>query len=187
MKKLVVLLIVAIGFTFMSESQAQSKIKLGHIDFATLYSMMPGLDSVKVEFENYNKSIQDQFAAMQSELENKFMDYQTNMNTMSAIIRSTKEAEINDLKERMDSFEVTATQDLQNKELELTEPIIEKAREAVEEVAKEKGYTYIFNSTEGLLLYAQPSDNIMDLVKAKLNITKPTPKRRGDQDPILQQ
>ena len=96
---------------------------------------------------------------------------------MSPIIRSTKEAEINDLKDRMDAFEQTATQDLQNKESELTEPIISKARDAVEAVAKENGYTYVFNSTEGLLLYAQPSDDIMDMVKAKLKITKPTPKK----------
>jgi len=178
MKKLVSLIVVIIGVLSITPSQAQSKIKLGHIDFATLYSMMPGLDSVKKEFDTYNKSIQDQYAAMQTELENKFADYQSNLNSMSPIIRSTKEAEINDLKDRMDSFETTATQDLQNKEAELTEPIINKAREAVEAVAKENGYSYIFNSTEGLLLYAQPSDNIMDMVKAKLKITKETPKKR---------
>ena len=79
---------------------------------------------------------------------------------------------INDLKERLDAFEVQATQDLQDKEMKLTAPIIEKARKAVEEVATENGYTYVFNSTEGLLLYATPSDDISDLVKKKLGITE---------------
>ncbi len=97
------------------------------------------------------------------------------MNTMSDIIKQTKEAEINDLKARMDAFEQTASQDLQNKEIELTAPIIEEARNAIEEVAKENKFKYVFNSTEGLLLYGDPADDIMDLVKAKLNITAPTP------------
>lgn len=176
MKKLAIFLFVAIGIMATTITQAQTKIKLGHIDFAKLYSMMPGLDSVRGEFEKYNKSIQEQFAAMQTELENKFMDYQAKTGSMSEIIRSTKEAEINDLKERMDAFEVTATEDLQNKEMELTAPIIEKAKTAVQDVAKDNGYTYIFNSTEGLLLFADPADDIMDKVKAKLGITKPTPK-----------
>jgi outer membrane protein len=175
MKKLTFLVLIIFGMMSSNATFAQSKIKLGHIDFATLYSMMPGLDSVRVVFEEYNKNVQDQFTAMQTELENKYNDYVANMETMSDIIRSTKEAEINDLRERMDSFEVTATQDLQQKEVELTSPIIEKARNAVEAVAKENGYSYIFNSTEGLLLYAQPSDDVMDMVKAKLGITKPTP------------
>ena len=180
MKKFAVLLIITLGLILAntSETRAQAKIKLGHVDFATLYSMMPGLDSVKGVFEEYNKGVQEQFNAMQTELENKYNDYVAKMETMSDIIRSTKEAEINDLKERMDQFEATATQDLQNKEMELTAPIIEKARAAVETVAKEGGYTYIFNSTEGLLLYAEPTDDVMDKVKAKLGITKPTPDKK---------
>ncbi len=180
MKKLIALFVLAATLFISTGTQAQSKVKLGHIDFATLYSMMPGLDSVKKVFEDYNKGIQEQYAAMQTELENKFMDYQSKMGTMSPIIQQTKEAEINDLRDRMSEFEQTATQDLQNKELELTSPIIEKARKAVEDVAKANGYTYIFNSTEGLLLYATPSDDVMDMVKAKLNITKPTPKKGAD-------
>jgi outer membrane protein len=172
MKKFVSVIIVMSMIMGMSSTFAQSTIKLGHLDFATLYGMMPGLDSVRTEFENYNRSVQEQFAAMQTELENKFMDYQANAEGMSEIIRATKEAEINDLKERLDAFEVQATQDLQNKEMELTSPIIEIARKAVEDVAKEEGYTYIFNSTEGLLLYATPSDDIIELVKAKLGISE---------------
>lgn len=175
MKKLLVILFVGIGLMITSGAFAQSKVKLGHVDFATLYSMMPGLDSVKIVFEDYNKGIQEQFAAMQTELETKYNDYVANAEGMSDIIRSTKEAEINDLRTRMEQFEGTATQDLQNKELELTTPIIEKARGAVEKVAKENGYTYIFNSTEGLLLYAEPADDIMDMVKAELGITMITP------------
>lgn len=172
MKKIVSVIVVLFLFVGISNSFAQSNIKLGHVDFAALYGMMPGLDSVRVVFENYNKTVQEQFAAMQTELENKFMDYQANVDGMSEIIRATKEAEINDLKERLDAFETQATQDLQNKEMELTSPIIEKARKAVEDVATENSYTYVFNSTEGLLLYATPSDDITDLVKAKLGITK---------------
>ncbi len=175
MKKLLVILFIGIGIMISSNSFAQSKTKLGHIDFATLYGMMPGLDSVKLVFEDYNKGVQDQFAAMQTELETKYNDYVANAEGMSDIIRSTKEAEINDLRTRMEQFEQTATQDLQNKELELTTPIIEKAKTAVEKVAKDNGYNYVFNSTEGLLLYAEPADNMMDLVKAELGITMLTP------------
>jgi len=175
MKRLISILIILLAIGISSNSFAQNKTKLGHLDFAALYSLMPGLDSVKIIFEEYNKSVQEQYAAMQTELENKFMDYQANAESMSAIIKQTKEAEINDLRERMDAFEVTATQDLQDKEMELTSPIIEKARAAVEKVAEENGYTYVYNSTEGLLLYATPTDDIIELVKAELGISGVTP------------
>ena len=178
MKKLVSVFVLLFAIFIASNSFAQTKAKFGHLDFAKLYSLMPELDSVKGVFDDYNKSIQEQYAAMQTELENKFMDYQANASSLSEIIRTTKEAEINDLKERMDAFEAKATQDLQAKEAELTTPVIDRAKKAVQEIAKENGYTYVFNSSEGLLLFAEPSDDITELVKAKLGIkeSSETPK-----------
>jgi outer membrane protein len=149
---------------------AQNQEKFGHINFADLYALMPGLDSVKSVYERYAASVQDQFDAMQNELQTKITDYQNNQSTMSEIIRQTKEREITDLQTRMEAFQTSAQQDLQNKEVELTTPIIEKAQNAVKEVARENGYTYILNSTGGMLLYADPGDDITDLVKKKLGI-----------------
>lgn len=184
MKKTFILLATAMLMIASSNVNAQGKSKLGHIDFGQLYRMMPGLDSIREIFNAYQQTIEDQYAAMQVEYENKINEYQAGVGTMSNIIRQTKEAELQDLAARMDAFEVQAAEDLQNKELELTTPIIEEARAAVEEVAKENGYKYIFNSTEGLILYAEPSDDVMDLVKKKLNITGKVPPSPGGDLPI---
>lgn len=165
-------LLILLGFFISLNVNSQTKLKIGHIDFAKLYSIMPGLDTAKARYEEYNKSVQEQYATMQTELESKFMDYQANQANLSEIIRQTKESEINDLKTRMDAFETKAVQDLQTKELELTSPIIERAREAVKEVAKENGYTYVLNSTEGLVLYSEPSDDILPVVMKKLGISE---------------
>ena len=169
MKKTVKLfaILALVTFTFAANAQSQ---KFGHVDFAKLYSLMPGQDSVRAVYEAYATGLQNQMATMQAELENKFGEYQANQATMSNIIKQTKEREIQDLQVRIEEFTQQAQQDLATKEQELTAPLIEKARKAVEDVAKEKGYTYIFHSTEGLLLYANPSDNILPLVKAKLGL-----------------
>jgi len=162
----VVALVVAGSF----HANAQTKAKFGHLNFAELYSMMPGQDTVKTQYESYARDIQTQFSAMQNEYESKLTDYQSNAATMSDIIRETKEKEIIDLQTRIENFQYSAQEKLANKEAQLTAPIIEKAKEAVEAVAKENGYTYILNSTEGLLLYAEPSQDIMPLVKKKLGL-----------------
>ncbi|PLW96834.1 MAG: hypothetical protein C0593_10285 [Marinilabiliales bacterium] len=162
----VVALVVAGSF----HANAQTKAKFGHLNFAELYSMMPGQDTVKTQYESYARDIQTQFTAMQTEYESKLTDYQSNAATMSDIIRETKEKEIIDLQTRIENFQYSAQEKLANKEAQLTAPIIEKAKEAVEAVAKENGYTYILNSTEGLLLYAEPSQDIMPLVKKKLGL-----------------
>ncbi|MBE0661822.1 MAG: OmpH family outer membrane protein [Bacteroidales bacterium] len=168
-KGLIFIALSVLVFTTLNVS-AQSKAKFGHIDFAVLYAAMPGQDSIKTIFEQYTKDLQDTFASMTNEYQTKLQDYQANMATMSNLIRQNKEREIMDIQTRMEDFRTQAEQDLQQKELELTTPIIDKARQAVSDVAKENGYTYVFNSSEGLLLYSDPSDDILPLVKKKLNI-----------------
>lgn len=163
------ILILAIAVSAMQVS-AQKAQKLGHINFASLYEMMPGQDSIKAAFTAYQEQLQGQFQAMQTEYETKLGDYQNNQATMSNIIKQTKEKEIVDLQRRIQEFQQTAQEDLQAKEAELTAPVIEKARNAVKEVAKENGYTFIFNSTEGLLLYSESADDILPMVKKKLNL-----------------
>jgi outer membrane protein len=164
-------IVAVIAFAAMSFSvSAQKNQKFGHLDFAKLYAAMPGQDSVKAKMQVYMKTIQDQYAAMQTEYESKVNDYTANKETMSAIIKQTKEKEIVDLQDRMQAFQNSAQQAMSDKEAELTAPIIEKAKAAVKDVAKDGGYTYVFNSTEGLLLYAEPNDDIMPLVKKKLGL-----------------
>jgi outer membrane protein len=164
-----IFIVLAIAVSAMQVS-AQKSQKIGHINFAELYELMPGQDSIRAAFTSYQEQLQQQFQAMQTEYETKLNEYQTNMATMSNIIKQTKEKEIVDLQRRIQEFQQTAQEDLQEKEVELTAPIIEKARNAVKEVAKENGYSFVLNSTEGLVLYTEPADDLMPMVKKKLNL-----------------
>jgi Skp family chaperone for outer membrane proteins len=47
---------------------------------------------------------------------------------------------------------------------------LSKARKAIEDVAIEGDFTYIFDKSQGSILYAQESENILALVKKKLNL-----------------
>ena len=86
------------------------------------------------------------------------------------MIRTTKEQELSELQQRIQSYQQNAQKTLQEKEAELLQPIIDRAKKAISDVAKENGYTYIFDSSAGTLLYQQDSDDIMSLVKKKLGL-----------------
>jgi outer membrane protein len=89
---------------------------------------------------------------------------------MSQIMQQNKVKELQDLQARIQSFEEQAQTELQTKQEEMLKPLVDKAKEAIGEVAKEHGYTYVFDSALGVLLYSEESDNIMELVKKKLGI-----------------
>jgi outer membrane protein len=168
MKNILKLFVVALFVAFSVQSQAQAS-KIGHINFDELVSQMPGQDSINRALENFVGGLETQVQAMQTELEAKYADYQAKQATMSEIIRQTKEKEIMDLQQRMEAFNQQAQYEIQNKQYELSQPLLNKAQKAIEDVAKENGFTYIINGNVQILLYANGTD-IMPLVKAKLGL-----------------
>lgn len=169
MKKSLILLIVAL-FAFGSATYAQKSIKLGHINSSDLMQIMPGKDSAQAAFQAEMDALDAQLKAMQDELQKKYNDYMDKKSQMSDLIRQTKEQEITELSQRIDDYRQRAQQQLQDKEKELLQPIIDRAKQAIAEVARENGYTYIFDTSAGTLLYQQDSDDILPLVKKKLGL-----------------
>ena len=170
MKKVFGIVVLLLVFAFSSFSQAQNPLKIGYIEFNTLIAAMPGVDSVKIKLQKYQGTLSNTLDAMRSEFENKYQEYQQGSAGMSDLIKQTKEKELQDLKDRIDAFSQKAQTDLQTKQQELLQPIIDKAKAAVKEVAKENKFTYIINGIEDVVLYSESSDDIMPLVKKKLGL-----------------
>lgn len=170
MKKLGLAVLIALFFISAS-SFSQSKLKFGHLNSNDLFALMPEKGASQKTLQDYSKQLEDQLVAMQDELQKKYTDYQANQDTLTALIKKTKEEELTAMQQRIQTFQTNAQQELQKKESELLQPIIEKAKKAIEEVAKENGYTYIFDTGTGSLLYwPKDADDIMSLVKTKLGI-----------------
>ena len=89
---------------------------------------------------------------------------------MSEATRTAKQAELQDIQKRMQDYNTSAQQKFDEKSQELIKPLSDKARVAVEAVAKEKGYTYVLNSTQTQFVVAPAGDDLMAAAKAKLGI-----------------
>jgi outer membrane protein len=171
MRRILTIAIVLATILISNNSFAQKQYKFGHVDSNELLSMMPERATAKTELESYAKQLENTLMSMQTELEKKYQEYQTNAESLSPIIRQTKESELQEMQQRMQTFQQSAQQDLSQKENELLQPIIAKARKAIDEVAEEGGYIYIFDIGSGTILHhSSDSEDILPLVKAKLGI-----------------
>ncbi|MCK5775245.1 MAG: OmpH family outer membrane protein [Bacteroidales bacterium] len=168
MKNLIKLFVVVLTLGLALNIQAQTA-KIGHLNFQELMSVMPGQEEINTALETHVAGLEAQLQAMNSEYETKVTDYQATQATMSEIIRQTKEKEIIDLQQRIEAFNQQAQYEIQNKQLELTQPLIKKAQDAINAVAQENGFTYIINANEQILLYSNGTD-ILPLVKTKLGL-----------------
>lgn len=149
---------------------AQTDAKLGYVNSGKLLEKIPGRDTLEQELKEYRKGLEDQVQSMVVEYRSKLQNYQENMDSMSDLIRQSKESELQELEQRIQNFRQTADADLQNKQSELFNPLLEKAQKAIEKVAEDHGYTYVFDVSMGTLLYYEKGDNLQDLVEKELGI-----------------
>ena len=162
------LLIICLGIATLFAAEAQNK--LGYINSNELLSIMPESTEMQTELQSYAKGLESSLAAMQAEGEKKLADYQQNEATMSELVKQDKIRELESIQQRILEFQQNAQESLAAKEQELITPILDKARKAIEDVAKEENFTYIFDASTGNILYAEKSENILPLVKAKLGL-----------------
>ncbi|MCP4550553.1 MAG: OmpH family outer membrane protein [Bacteroidetes bacterium] len=166
-------IIIVISFVLLATTSyvfAQTNAKFGYINSAELMQVMPGRDTVEARLTEFRSSLEQTIQTMYQEYQGKVTDYQNNAATMSQIIKQTKEREIQDLEGRIQQFQQTADTEFQKKQGELFAPLTTRAREAIDAVANENGYNYIFDTSTGAIIFFEKGENIAALVKAKLGI-----------------
>ena len=169
--------IVALTLGTVTVSNAQ---KIAHISLDSLITTMSESKTAQEVAQKYLKDLENQVATMDTELQAKYADYMKNKDSYSALVASTKETELQDLNKRIEDFKASAQQDYQRKYGELSKPIYDKAKKAIDLVAKENGYKYVLDTSSGNVLYTEPADDILPLVKKKLD-TMPAAQIPGSQ------
>ena len=173
MKRLFKLLIVASFLLFGYSAAGQNAIKLGHINSQDLFTSMPESDSAQKQLETIAKQYEETLEQLQVEFNKKYEEYSKLAQdaTVGELILRTKEEELQTLQQRIQSFQQEAQGEIARKRTELFKPVQDKALKAVSDVARENGFTYIFDMAVGTVVFA--ADNTVDilpLVKKKLGL-----------------
>jgi outer membrane protein len=169
MKKLFKVALVA-GCMLFVGNFANAQGKIGYINFTQLVQQLPEFKTVQTQIDSYQKQFIDQLTLMNNEYVAKGKEYQAQSATMTDAVRTTKQGELQDIQKRMQDLQNSAQQQVEAKSNELFKPLSERARAAITAVAAEKGYTYVFDSSQTQLLVSPPSDDMMPAVKLKLNL-----------------
>lgn len=162
--------VLLIFLTILSiQSFGQSKV--GHLNTADILQLLPEVKQAQSQLEKHSEQLENQVQILLNEYQTKVESYQK-AKDISDVVRKDKETEIIQLEERIKKFQESAQMELSTKEKELIQPIIEKINKAVEDVAKEKGFDYILDTSKvkGVVLFANEKADITIYVKSKLGL-----------------
>ena len=181
MRKLVKVAVVAVGL-FFAGNDVQAQQKFGHINSGELLQSMPEMKAADASFKTFQDQKENQLKQMDAERQKKITSYQEKARTISEankeVVGKEMEAlakEIQDMEKRIQETQQKAQQELQAKQTELYTPIYKKAEDAVRAVSKEKGYAYVFDTSQPGVVYFDGGDDIISVVKAKLGIAASAP------------
>jgi outer membrane protein len=170
MKRLTGIIMLGIILIAAGQNLGAQNIKFGYINRDELLKSMPDYDSASIKLENFRKELVNQLALMQSEFSNKSTAFDNAGNSLSEVVRKTREEELKSLNNRIQIFQVKANQLITDKNSELVRPIEAKADKAIKDVAKEQGLTLVFDNS--LLYYFDEKKciNMLPLIRAKLGL-----------------
>lgn len=166
MKHLKSLLLVAV-LTLGLNSVTQAQTKVAHLNFDELISVMPKTKALEADLEKLKKNYDDEIKAADVKLKAKLEKYNEEAKAQTQQENQKRAQEVQAEEQKIYTSIQAANEDLQKRKAEGLNPIIEEARKAVADVAKEKGFAYVLDVST--LLVAEGTDLMAD-AKAKLGI-----------------
>ena len=163
-------LIVVVAFT-LAAMGVSAQVKLGHIDSQKLIQAMPEMTAAQKTLQDKQAEVEKELTNMKEQFTTRLNDYSQNAKNYSDVIRASKEQDLQDLQQRIQRFQEIALDNLEKTQKELMQPIMDKALNAIKEVGKENGFSYIYDMSAGIILFAADNtEDVLPLVKKKLGL-----------------
>jgi outer membrane protein len=147
--------------------------KTGYIKVDNVIALMPETGKIDSLIRTFQAdSLQPRFNYTLSEYQRKdsAVNGKDSSKTPPAVRAKMRQEMQQDLSE-LQNWQQIVQQASQQKQDQLLEPLYRKAITAIQEVAKENGYTYVY--TQDALIVAPPGDDLLPLVAKKLNLKLP--------------
>lgn len=167
MKQLKTLLIAAALFIGANQT-ISAQAKVAHIDVQELMTNMPEMKTAQAQVKKISETYDNEYKTMVTEYQNKMKKYESEATTVTEAVNETRAKEMQDMGQRIQQYRDTAQKELQQKEMDLVKPIMDKAKAAIQKVAKAKGFQYVLDATPGSGVIVADGPSLLADVKKEL-------------------
>lgn len=168
--KLFILVLMMAATAFSADAQ-----KFGYLNSAEILSGMAEVKQANSSMEALQKQLQKKGQQMVQAYQTKLQDLQKKEQAGELSPKQIEDeaAKLKGEEEKIGKFQQDMDSQIREKQNTLLQPIFDRVNEAIKNVAKENGYSYVFdrNSAQGsTILYADETQDVTTLVKAKLGL-----------------
>jgi outer membrane protein len=153
--------------------------KSGYFNMDQMLSIMPEVGKIDTLLQRFQAdSINAEFASLVQDYNYKdSLLTKTDTTKIPAATRRQYRRDLEQIAYQVQNWQQISQNVMQNKQQELLAPVYQRIYAALNQVAKENGYGFVYR--EEALMVAPPSDNLIPMVAKKLNIKLPNNPAQG--------
>ena len=161
MRHIVLTLGILIGLTSITFAQSQ---KIGYVDLQQVIMNSKAGKSAKSSFESEFKTKRDIIEQKTRAVEQMKQDFIKNSAVMNETTRKQKAEQIDKKEKDLNRTREDFREELQRKDLELTQKILKQIEGILKQIGQSEGYDIIFERTEAGIIFASPNGDITSKV-----------------------
>ncbi|MEQ8523215.1 OmpH family outer membrane protein [Gracilimonas sp.] len=180
MKKLSLLLVsFLIAFSTMDVAKAQdAEMKIGYVNPQAVLAKMPEMAAIQKRLQNFAEQKQQELLKKEQDFQQQVAAYEQKAGVISQEANQKEQERLAQLQQDLSTAQQEAEQALQQRRQELLGPMFTQIGTAIDAVAREKGLSYVLNTTTSsgdlIILYAsdeyQSKYDITDAVMQELGV-----------------
>ena len=148
------------------------EIKIGYIDSERIYQGFQETTNAKTAMEKELAKYKKTADSLKMRSDSAEVEYESQKLMLSDAGKVTKQTEIEQMRKEYNQYLESVwgkSGKIDQKNRELITPIVTKINEAVDRIAKEEGFTLVFDAAESKIVYADLGLDLTDLVLEELN------------------
>ena len=158
--------------------------KIGHFDVDSLMKIWPAYQKVVDSLADTQIMYQKTVAAMYQEIVRQEILIDSMKDKDSPLIAELRGTQLLQMKSNYEQFIQVAEQQIQDLQARLSDTLYKQLDAAIRHVAAANKYTYILDSSKGgQVMFADPVNDVFDLVRQELKI--PVPVKKTVQEPAV--
>jgi outer membrane protein len=158
--------LVALALALPGVARAE-EIKIGTVDMQKALQSVEAGKKAKAQLEKDFNAKKKELQGEEANIKKMGEEFKKKSVVMSEDARAKKQTEIQERIMKFQEMTARSQGEIQQKERELTEPIITKLRAIIQDLAKSKNYSVILEKNENTVLFSQEKDDLTgDVVSA---------------------
>lgn len=170
--KTLIAAVVILFIAGMNTVQAQATTsKVCHVASQELVEQLPQAKAADKQLRDLAKTYEATLAEMDKELQSRAQQYQSLAETRSDEENGRAVQELKAAEQKLQEYYQSSQEAMGQKRTDLLKPLYKKVRDAIQKVARAKGFDYVLDSTTGTGVIMADGYDITPDVKKELGIT----------------